>query len=309
MKIALWIATAALVAQGLAASAEEKIIIAHRGASGYLPEHTLEAYAMAHAQGAHYIEQDLVLTKDGEFVCLHDIHLESTTNVEEVFPDRKRDDGQWYAIDFTLAEIRQLRAEERLPNRFPKGKSDFRVPTFAEAIELVQGLNASTGREAGIYPELKSPTFHKRAGQPMEEKFLAVLAAYGYTGPEAKVFVQSFEPEPLKRMRLELGSSLPQIMLITSSKLAAAQISDEGLAKIAEFASGIGPDKSLLEKDESLVERAHALKLQVHPYTVRRDQKPANFETSIAEIRHILYVRGTDGLFVDFVDDGVAALE
>lgn len=286
----------------------DKIIIAHRGASGYVPEHTLEAYAMAHALGADYIEQDLVLTKDGAFVCLHDIHLESTTNVEEVYPDRKRDDDRWYAADFTLAEIKTLRAEERLPNRFPQGESNFSIPTFEEAIELIQGLNKSTGREAGIYPELKAPGFHERAGLPMEEKYLAVLAQYGYTGPDAKVYVQCFEPNPLKKMRDELGSTLPQIMLIAGGKISASQLTDEGLQAIAKFANGIGPEKGLLETDPSLVQRAHAVGLKVHPYTVRRDQKPKDFETTVDEIRHVLFTRGADGLFVDFPDDGREAL-
>lgn len=286
----------------------DKIIIAHRGASGYVPEHTLEAYAMAHALGADYIEQDLVLTKDGAFICLHDIHLESTTNVEEVFPDRKRDDDRWYAADFTLAEIKRLRAEERLPNRFPQGKSNFSVPTFEEAIELIQGLNKSSGREAGIYPELKAPGFHDRAGLPMEEKYLAVLAQYGYTGPDAKVYVQCFEPNPLKKMRDELGSTLPQIMLIAGGKMSTSQLTDEGLQAIAKFANGIGPEKGLLESDPSLVQRAHAVGLKVHPYTVRRDQKPNDFETTVDEIRHVLFTRGADGLFVDFPDDGREAL-
>jgi glycerophosphoryl diester phosphodiesterase len=301
----------ALITAGLcllslsAMAAEDKIIIAHRGASGYVPEHTLEAYAMAHALGAHYIEPDLVLTKDGRFVAMHDIHLESTTNVEEVFPDRKRADGRWYAIDFTLEEIKQLRAEERLKKRFPQGMSKFEIPTFEEVIELVQGINQSTGREAGIYPELKSPGFHAREGQPMEEKFLEVVKAYGYEGPDARIFVQCFEPAPLKRMRHELGSTLPQILLMGDIK---PGLTEERLAEIATFANGIGPDKAMVDRDPELVPRAHAAGLKVHPYTVRRDQKPPRFESTLDEIRHILITRGADGLFCDFPDDGIAAL-
>src|SRR5690606_29927835 len=122
-------------------AAGDPVVIAHRGASGYLPEHTLAAYAMGYAMGADYIEPDLVLTKDKHFICLHDIHLEATTNVEEVFPDRRRDDGKWYAADFTLAEIKTLEAQERIKGRFPQGHSPLGVPTFEEMVELVQGLN------------------------------------------------------------------------------------------------------------------------------------------------------------------------
>lgn len=140
-----------------------QIVIAHRGASGYLPEHTLEAKAMAHAQGAHYIEQDLVLTKDDVPVVLHDIHIDTVTDVVEKFPTRKRDDGRYYALDFTLAELKTLRATERFnavtgkqvyPNRFPKGQGRFEIATLAEELQLIQGLNHSTGRVAGIYPEI-----------------------------------------------------------------------------------------------------------------------------------------------------------
>ena len=285
-----------------------KIIIAHRGASGYVPEHTLEAYALAYGMGAHYIEQDLALTKDGRFICLHDIHLESTTTVEEVFPERKREDGKWYAIDFTLDEIRTLHAEERLPGRFPQGKSSFRVPTFEEAIELIQGLNTSTGKDIGIYPELKAPGFHAKEGQPVEEKFLAILKQYGYEGPQAKCFVQCFESAPLKKMRGELGSTLPQVYLMGGDKSTLDELTEVGLVEIKAFATGIGPDKNLLERDATIAARAHAAGLVVHPYTVRRDQKPGKYPTTQDELRRILFEHDVDGLFCDFPDDGVAVL-
>ena len=122
------------------------LVIAHRGASGYLPEHTLEAYDIAYGLGADYIETDLVRTKDGAFICLHDIHLDRTTNLAVAYPDRKRKDGRWYAADLSLAEIRSLDAHERLAGRFPKGDSQFGVPTFEEMIEIVT--------HGVIYPEL-----------------------------------------------------------------------------------------------------------------------------------------------------------
>ncbi len=290
-------------------AAADPVIIAHRGASGLLPEHTLEAYAAAHVLGADYIEQDLVRTKDGAFICRHDIHLEDTTNVAEVFPDRKREDGRWYAADFTLAEIRTLRAVERLPNRFPKGAADFRIPTFEEAIELVQGLNKTTGREAGIYPELKNPAFHRGAGLPMEEAFLEICKKYGYAGKNARIFVQCFDPGPLKRMRQELGSELPQIHLISDSKIQDALVTAESLAKIAQYAEGIGPDKGRVLADPELVKRAHDAKLLVHPYTLRRDALDKGFASFDEELRAFLVERGVDGLFTDYPGDAVRFLQ
>jgi len=150
------------------------LVIAHRGASGYLPEHTLEAKAMAHAMGADYIEQDVVLTKDDQAVVLHDIYLDEVTDVARVFPGRNQTDGRFYAIDFTLAEIKTLNVTERFdrntgeacyPNRFPDcTRIDFKIPTLAEEIKLIQGLNKSTGKNVGIYVELKKPGFHKKKG-------------------------------------------------------------------------------------------------------------------------------------------------
>lgn len=284
----------------VSAQAQSKIVIAHRGASGYVPEHTLEAYAMAHAMGADYIEPDVVLTKDKVFICLHDIHLEMTTDVEQVFPDRKRDDGKWYAADFTLAEIKQLHAHERLKNRFPQDKSSFQVPTFAEMIELVQGLNKTTGREAGIYPELKEPKWHRENGLPMEEAFLELVKGYGYTDETSKIFVQCFETDPLKRMRDELGSELPQIQLLGSGKDFTAMLTKEGLKAIAKYADGIGPEKGRITLISVL--EAHDAGLLVHPYTFRKDSLPSNYSSLNNEIEEFYWKIGVDGVFTDFPD-------
>lgn len=286
-----------------------QIVIAHRGASGYLPEHTLEAYSFAYAGGADYIEPDLVLTKDKVFVCMHDIHLQSTTNVEQVFPDRKRSDGQWYAADFTLAEIKQLQAEERLPKRFPQGAPGFQVPTFEEMIGLVQGLNATTGRDVGIYPELKEPSFHAGEGLPMEAAFLEICTKHGYVGKDARIFVQCFEPQPLMKMRNEMKSELPQIQLISSSILQANMVSEAGLALIAKYADGIGPDMKLVEKDPAVVERAHAAGLQVHPYTLRKDALSPQFKDYDDAVKTYFETYKVDGFFTDFPDLAAAYLK
>lgn len=288
------------------------LVIAHRGASGYLPEHTLPAYAYAYATGADYIEPDLVLTRDGQFICLHDIHLEATTNVAETFPDRGREDGRYYAIDFDLAEIKSLQAHERLPSRFPKAKSTFEIPTFEEMIELIQGLNASTGNVdtsvVGIYPELKQPAWHRAQGQPMEKAFLALVKRYGYTGSDAPIFVQAFELEPLVHMR-ELGSQLPQIFLLSDTADAQDHLSTAGLAAIAKVAQGIGPSKTLIRKDKNLVQRAHAANLAVHPYTFRADAVGPGYEDIEAELRSFYFDIGVDGLFTDFPDRARAVLD
>lgn len=286
----------------------DAIVIAHRGASGYLPEHTLEAYAAAHAMGADYIEPDLVLTKDNVFICLHDIYLEPTTNVEELFPDRKRADGRWYAADFSLAEVKRLSVHERLNNRFPQGNPRFDVPTFVEMVELVQGMNKTTGRIAGIYPELKEPTWHRDNGLPMEESFVQIMAQFGYSGKDAKAFVQCFEAEPLRRMREELKSELPMIQLIDSAKESQDMLGDAGLAAIAKYADGIGPAKSLVAKDPDLVKRAHEHGLAVHPFTFRADNVPASARSFEDEIKQARDAWGVDGVFTDHPDRAVKAL-
>ena len=291
-----------------AATQPSKTVIAHRGASGYLPEHTLPAYALAHGMGADYIEPDLVLTRDGHFICLHDIYLQATTNVEEVFPDRARDDGRWYAADFTLDEIRQLQAEERLGNRFPKGRSRFVVPAFTEMIELVQGLNEQTGRTVGIYPELKAPEWHRAQGLPMEESLLEVVGRYGYVAQGAPIFVQSFEAESLKRLRA-LGSELRQVFLMAEVAQYRSFLSAEGLAGVAGFATGIGPAKTMLERQPELIGWAHDAGLTVHPYTFRADQVPDRYESHEAELRRYLFDLGVDGVFTDFPDRARAVVD
>jgi glycerophosphoryl diester phosphodiesterase len=277
-----------------------RIVIGHRGASGYLPEHTLASYALAHGQGADYIEPDLVRTRDGAFICLHDIYLEPTTDVATVFPGRARADGQWYAADFTLEEVRRLRVRERLDGRFPQGASRFAVPTFEEMIELVAGLNRTTGRRAGVYPELKHPAFHRAAGLPMEEAFLAIARRYGLGSPDAPpIFVQCFEPEPLLELR-RLGSSLPQVFLLDDD--AAPRVTDAGLDEIAAYANGIGPSKLLIARDPALVERAHRRGLIVHSWTFRADDLGSGHATLEDELDAYYRKFGVDGVFTDFPD-------
>lgn len=308
------------------AEISETLVIAHRGASGYLPEHTIAAKAMAYAQGADYIEQDLVMTKDDKVIVLHDHHLDTVTNVSEVFPGRARDDGRYYVIDFTLAEIRQLAVSERFAEqasgkvavfdeRFPLQKSSFRINTFEEEIELIQGLNQSTGRNVGIYPEIKSPAFHRSEDKDLSAAVLGILFEYGYRTKQDAVFLQCFDPMELQRIHAELmpraGVDLSLVQLIGADPQFEPLLTAEGLAQVATIADGIGPSMFLIVEEDSLssdlrvtdlVERAHALGMVVHPYTFRRDQLPG-FAGDFDELMKLFVVDiGVDGVFTDFPD-------
>jgi glycerophosphoryl diester phosphodiesterase len=296
---------------------QTKSIIGHRGAAGYLPEHTLESYALAYAMGADYIEPDLVMSGDGVLICLHDIYLESTTDVEEVFPDRKRRDGHWYAADFTRSELRDLSVHERTrsngspvyPGRFPLGRARFGIPTFVEMIELVQGLNASTGGDVGLYPELKRPEWHASEGLPMDDPFLDVLGSYGYLGPEASIFVQCFEAATLKRLRADAAAStLRLVQLISASGTYAHMWTPSGLDEIAAYADAIGPSKTLIERNPDFVPWAHERGLLVHPYTFRADSLPPGYGSLEEELTTFYFDYGVDGVFTDFPDIAAALL-
>lgn len=305
----------------------EPLIIAHRGASGYLPEHTAEAKAAAHAMGADYIEQDVVLSQDGVAMVLHDIVLEQVSDVANRFPDRARADGKFYVIDFTAAEIQTLTIMERrsrrgdgaaFPKRFPRGQGKFSVSTLAEEIALIQGLNASTGRSAGLYVELKDPAFHHAEGHDLAKIVLEVLAEHGLDGPDEKVFVQCFDWTETQRVRNELGFRGKLVQLIGENDWWDLPDTDfdwlrsaEGLSAIAEVGEGIGPriQHVLDEQGEptELVAMAHAAELAVHPYTFRADRLP-DFAADFADLIERAERAGVDGLFTDFPDRARDAL-
>lgn len=321
--------------QVVADASDEPIVIAHRGASGYLPEHTVAAKAMAFAQGADFIEQDLVMTRDDVVVVLHDHHLDTVTNVRTVFPQRARDDGRYYVIDFTLDEIRQLVVSERFevfdgepravfPARFPLNRSTFRVHTFAEEIELVLGLNQSTGRAVGLYPEIKSPEFHREEGKDISSAVLDVLASYGFRDMDDLVYLQCFDPYELIRIRRELmparGMQLPLVQLIGTGPEFEPLLTADGIQQISQYAVGIGPSMHLLVDRNSaagnpqltgLATAAKAAGLKVHPYTFRqeRTQIPAYAE-NLEDLLDIFFNQvGVDGVFTDFPDVTVQFLE
>lgn len=303
---------------------DQPIVIAHRGASGYLPEHTLAAKALAHGLGADFIEQDLVLSKDGVPLVLHDIHLDGTTDVAKVFPDRKRADGKFYAIDFTLAEIKQLSVNERLDmktgktafgSRFPSGPTAHKVSTLAEELQLIQGLNASTGKAVGIYPEIKKPTWHREQGQDISSIVLKVLREYGYSTKKDRCWLQCFEWSEVNRIRQELKWDGLLVQLIASGNHAATQSNydlmrtAEGLEQLAKVVDAVGPELGAIFNIESgkaapspFTELAHQRNLKVHPYTVRADAVPAPFESLKALHEKLLVEAGVDGVFTDFPD-------
>jgi glycerophosphoryl diester phosphodiesterase len=314
-------------------AADRPIVIAHRGASGYLPEHTLEAKALAHGMGADYLEQDVVLTQDDVPIVLHDVHLDTVTDVAKRYPDRKRDDGRYYAIDFTLAEIKTLRVSERFnprtglavyPQRFPVRTSRFEIPTLAEEIELIQGLNHSTGREAGLYPEIKAPAFHRAQGKDISRIVLETLRRYGYDDQDDRIYVQCFDAAETRRLRDELGTKLPLIQLIGENSWKESTTdydrmrTEAGLREVAEYADGIGPSlKHIFSGCDAegrplvtdLVALAHRQKLEVHPYTFRADELPAGVESFDALLELFVDGAGIDGLFTDFPDRAVQFLE
>lgn len=306
-----------------------KTVIAHRGASGYLPEHTLAAKALAHGMNPDYIEQDVVLTKDGVPIVLHDHYLDTVTDVSTKFTDRQRDDGRYYAIDFTLAEIKTLSAFERIdlktgnqvfPNRFPSGRSHFTVPTLEEELELIQGLNASTGKTIGIYPEIKAPAFHRAEGQDISKIVLSVLKKHGYAGKEDAVYVQCFDWNETQRIRAELGYEGKLIQLIAENSWRESPNVDfdalrkkEALVQISKIADGIGPWIPHVVNDDGtptdLVTNAQAAGLKLHPYTLRADALPDWAKSQDDVLDAVLFKAGADGIFTDFPDLAVEYLQ
>ena len=325
------------------------LVIAHRGASGYLPEHTLEAKALAYGMGADYLEQDVVMTKDDKLIVLHDLSLEQLTDVKQRFPTRKRQDGKFYVIDFTLDELRSLQVSERFsgqptqnnanyPTRFPVGQGNFKIHTLAEELEFIQGLNKSTGKNVGIYPEVKSPWFHLAEGKDISLAVLTTLKQFGYTKKSDLVYLQSFDPIELKRIKtqllpkLNMDIKLVQLIAETSWNETYQQVDGvltpysydwmfkpDAMAKISKYADGIGPWKPMLVSDKStpdnllisdMVSLAHKAGLQVHPYTFRADpgRIPAYAGSFENMVRIFVNQVGVDGVFTDFPDQAIKAL-
>ncbi len=307
-------------AQSIVNSKTKKIVIAHRGASGYLPEHTMESKAMAYAMHPDYIEQDLVLSKDNVPIVIHDIYLDDVTDVKTKFSGKARKNGRFYVIDFTYNELLQLNVTERFdpkskkaifPKRFPVEKAKFKLHSLQEEIELIQGLNKSTENDIGIYPEIKNPEFHHKNGKDISKIVVEILTEYGYRSKSDNCILQCFDHRELSRIRKDLKSELFLVQLI------GWKIEDGQLQKYKIYADGIGPSIKHLIKgsDENgniifsdLVNNAHDLGLQVHAYTFRADHLEGipSFE-KLLEIG--FYGAGIDGAFTDFPDKVVEFLK
>jgi glycerophosphoryl diester phosphodiesterase len=300
---------------------ERAIVIAHRGASGYLPEHTLVGKALAYGLGADYLEQDVVATRDAALVVLHDLHLDDVSDVAQRFPGRHRSDGLHYVIDFDLAELQQLTLFERrtsgtgtakYPGRFPAGIGVARIATLDDELRLIQGLNRSTGRGVGVYSEIKHPRWHREHGIDLSSLLLSKLHAFGYSRPEHAAFVQCFDANELLRVHNELGCRLRLIQLVDGEPAYADLLTPAGLAGVARYAFGLGPSHRQLVADEggrpkitALTTRAQKLGLRLHPYTFRREDLPGYAATLEQLLEVFLLQARVDGVFCDFPDVAV----
>jgi glycerophosphoryl diester phosphodiesterase len=339
----------ALAAKDHGPSKAEPLVIAHRGASGYRPEHTLAAYALGARMGADYIEPDLVSTKDGVLVARHENEISGTTDVADhaEFVSRRATkviDGVsmtgWFTEDFTLAELKTLRAKERIPALRPRNTlydGRYEVPTLQEVIHLVRRLSRELGRRIGIYPETKHPTYFRRIGLPLEEPLVRILRRNDLDGRRAKVFVQSFEVSNLQALDRRIDVPLVQLLSGRSGRPYDFVVSRDprtyadlatpaGLKEIAKYADGVGPSKDyIVPRDAAgaslppttFVRDAHRAGLAVHPYTFRNENSflplelrlsadPAAYGKAFAEYEQF-YGLGVDGLFSDNPDTAVEA--
>jgi glycerophosphoryl diester phosphodiesterase len=337
---------------GAAAPAHAPLVIGHRGAPGYLPEHTLEGYRRAVALGADFIEPDLVMTKDQVMIARHEIEISLTTDVAIKFPSRKRTkiiDGVsetgWFADDFTLAEIKTLRARERLAFRDHRFDGKYEIPTLEEILKLAVQLSNESGRLIGVYPEIKHSTYHVSVHLPMEVALVALLRRYGYNSKNSPAIIQSAEISNLRRLRLMTPLRLLQLIggpgeapfdqdaqaasdadeKFSGPRTSADKklfyqdlLTPENLKKIALYADGIGPDKTWIIPVEKsghlgpptrLVENAHAAGLFVHPYTFRSETQFLNPDyNGDPQAEYVRFFKlGVDGLFSDFADVAASA--
>lgn len=312
------------------------LIVGHRGASGYLPEHTLESYALAISMGADFIEPDLVMTKDKVLIVRHENEISETTDVSIKFPNRKKTkkiDGRnvtgWFVEDFTLKEIKTLRAKERLPDRDQSNNGKFGIPTFAEVLHLAKTKSLESGKTVGVYAETKHPSYFKSIGLPLENNVASELKKVGWTQAEAPVILQSFELSSLRKLKSLVNCRLVFLysnantqayddVLDKNSKTYGDYMKPEELKKLAAIVYGIGPNKRLiLPVDEhgnflpatSLIADAHKEGLKVHPYTFRSDAAflAAPYQGDPQKEYLQFFELGVDGLFSDFTDHAVQA--
>ncbi|MDO4673997.1 glycerophosphodiester phosphodiesterase [Campylobacter sp.] len=313
--------------------ATDKFIIAHRGASAYLPENTAESMILAHALNAPFVEFDLVLTKDNEAVIIHDLYLDQLSDVAQKFPKRKRKDGHYYAIDFTLAELKSLRMSEvftdknvaKFPKRFPIHSSHFSISTLEEMIELIQGLNKTTGKNTGFFMEIKKPWFHAKEGKDIAKIVLDKLKKYDF---KEELYFSCFDLDALKRIKNELNAEgkLPLKLLFAIGQNQWKEtyiqrgkkwvlfdyepyLRGEKFEELAQVVMGVSPSFGDLLKVDDFISKAHASGLKVITWTHRDDALPEWAKDSDDFFETILFKEKADGIFTDFVDLGLKFIE
>ena len=324
--------------QGTPSSSQKPIVVAHRGASGYVPEHTLASTVLAHSFDVDYLEADLVMSKDNVLVVMHDHSLNTSTDVATKFPNRQRADGAYYVIDFTLAELKSLVVHERrkdnmidavYPDRFPSidTVSDFRIPTFEEFLIVVQGLNKSRAKDIGVAPEVKEPSFHEREGKDALKAAVDMLTKYGYNTPNSKAMLQAFSYDAVKKARVDLGWKSDLVILICetggqylSDDTAEHQwlLTEEGIKDVSQYANWYSPwVRTLYDTDpktskitaKTMVQQAHDSGMKIVTWTHRTDSIVAPFKSSDEMLDAVFNTLKVDALFSDQSDKLIEYLE
>lgn len=313
---------------------QRPFVVAHRGASGYLPEHTLEAYVRGMELGADYVEPDLVLTKDGVLVARHENEISETTNVAQIFPNRKAtktiDDivtVGWFTEDFTLAELKTLKAKQRLAFRQQMDNQPFLIPTLSEIIDAVDAYNTKYNKSVGIFPEIKHSTYFRSIGMNMEQALINLLKEKKWNDKKDQIYIQSFEVSNLKELAKISSYHLVQLIgdptespfdLKQNKMTYQNMVTMSGLKEIRTYAQGIAPFKKYLvidNQDKTLVasdflKNAQLLDFQIVPYTFRNESffilKPL---TDPVREYELIYSLGVDGVFSDFPDTAIKALK
>ena len=302
---------------------QHPLVIAHRGASGYLTEHTLAAKKLAHDQRADFLEQDVVATRDGELVVCHDLFLERLTNVADVFPDRCRNDGRYYVIDFDWPEIRALQrrsvpdnlanADANAGRALGDDADDTRLHTLAEELAFIDRLNAGSTHTAGVYTEIKNPAWHREHGFDLTGAIARALDDAGYRHADGSAYIQCFDAAELRRLKESDACPLPLVQLIGRS-VERRLLTPAGLSEMASYAAALAPNHRLLLEAISdrptitqLARDARAVGLAVHPYTFNKDTLPM-YSNDLAGFLGLVYALvEPDAVFCDFPDIAVSA--
>lgn len=291
------------------------MVIAHRGASGHLPENTLPAFALAHAVGAHAVELDVVMTRDRVPVAFHDLTLEGVTDVRVRHPDRARADGHWYVMDLLFEELRELELRSSVAREGPPEDPIVRIPSLDEVVRLLGARNAASGREVALFCELKAAAWHRTHGIALEEPLAELARVGGGNAPFPPIRFVAEETECLRRLRFELGSGVPLVQIIDEGPAFDAMTTPQGLDRIAIYADAIAPEKRRVEDrfgravaQNALVRSAQARGLTVYPFTFGMDGPIACWARFEAELKRFFTDHGVDGVFTDFPERALAVL-